>query len=106
MNTSESNTTSGTPWRIESDLTVYTVETLRPQMLEHLGQPGNVILDLGAVSACDCVGLQLLCATRKSAQTLGKALQTIQLSPAILKAAEDIGLNPAELPEITQAISL
>ena len=102
MNTTEPNTTSGTPWRIESDLTVYTVETLRPQMLEHLGHPGNIVLDLGAVNACDCVGLQLLCATRKSAQTLGKALQTIQISPAILKAAEDIGLNLTELPELTQ----
>lgn len=101
MNTTEANTTSSPPWRIESDLTVYTVETLKPQMLEHLSQSGNIVLDLGVVNACDCVGLQLLCATRKSAEAQGKVLQAIQLSPAILKAAEDIGLHITELPEPT-----
>lgn len=103
MNMTECNPASGTPWRIEGDLTVYTVETLRPQMLEHLGQPGTLILDLGAVNACDCIGLQLLCAVRKSAHTLGKMVQATRFSPAILKSAEDIGLMATELPELMQA---
>lgn len=82
-------------YRIEGPLTVYTVEAQRTQLLEQLAAPG-LVLNLEAVDACDCAGLQLLCATVKSARERGLRLEVTSLPPAVVAAAEGIGLDLAE----------
>ena len=90
------------PARIEGPLTVCTAETLRPRLLEGITTPTGMRLDLSAVDACDCAGLQLLVATRKSALAAGRSLQFTNLSAAILNAAQDIGLDVAEFAGLSQ----
>lgn len=82
-------------YRIEGPLTVYTVEAQRTQLLEQLAAPG-LVLNLEAVDACDCAGLQLLCATVKSARERGLRLEVTSLSPAVATAAQGLGLDLAE----------
>lgn len=92
MTEMQSNCEAGA-WRLEGPLTIYTVEAIRAQMVERLPQPDGLTLDLGAVDSCDCAGLQLLCSAHKSAIGSGSRFQISQFSPAIVKAAEGIGLS-------------
>lgn len=86
-----------TTWRLEGALTIYTVETLRTQMIERLSKPGGLNLDLSAVDSCDCAGLQLLCSARKHPLAPGASFQVDNFSPAIVTAAEGIGLDLSPL---------
>jgi len=90
------------PARIEGPLTVCTAEALRPRLLEGITTPAGMRLDLSAVDACDCAGLQLLVATRKSALAAGRSLEFTRLSPVIRNAAQDIGLDMAEFAGSSQ----
>lgn len=90
--------------RIEGGLTVYTVQELRGQMLERLAAASRLDIDLGAVDACDCAGLQLLCAARKSAFGQGKAFEVVNASQAVRDAAEAIGLSASEYSKPLQRV--
>ena len=90
------NLDAGVPLNVGSALTVYTVEELRQLLSTKMADSPGLILDLGEVSDCDCAGLQLLCAARKSARMLSKYFQVINCSPAILAGAEAIGLKQEE----------
>ncbi|PAW79524.1 MAG: hypothetical protein B9S32_03025 [Verrucomicrobia bacterium Tous-C9LFEB] len=91
-----SNTECAT-WKLEGALTLYTVETLRPQMMDRLSQRDGLEWDLGKVDACDCAGLQLLCSARKSAMASEISLQIVNPSPAIKTAADGLGLDLSEI---------
>ena len=88
---------AGGQLRLEGALNLYTAEAVRARLVEQVMQPDGLILDLGAVEACDCAGIQLLCAARKSASAAGRPFQLRNVSPSILAAADGIGLDRAEL---------
>lgn len=92
---SASSSTSGV-WRVEGPLTVYTVADARDILLEQLRMARELELNLAAVVACDCAGLQMLCAAHKSARQAGKVLRVVNCSPAVASAALEIGLAPEE----------
>ncbi len=91
------STTECATWRLEGALTLYTVETLRPQMMDRLSHRDGFEWDLARVDSCDCAGLQLLCSARKSAVAAEISLKIINPSPAIVTAAEGLGLDLAEI---------
>ncbi len=97
MNPTTLPTQTSAPWTVDTDLTVYTVVDLRNQLLERFTLADDVTLDLEHVQACDCAGLLLLCAARKTSETLGKPLQILRCSAAVTAAADSIGLNLSEL---------
>jgi anti-anti-sigma factor len=89
------------PWTFKS-LDLYSVTDLRTPLLERLAGAGETIVDLSQVESCDCAGLQLLCAARKSARIAGKTLHIINLSSAIRTSMDSIGLDSRELTDNTQ----
>lgn len=84
-------------WKLEGALTLYTFENLRPQMLDRLSRRTGQAWDLAQVDSCDCAGLQLLCSARKSATTSEISLQIVNPSPAVVSAAEGLGLDLREI---------
>lgn len=74
-----------------------TVEAVRGQLLERLKGRQGVVLDLSGVTACDCAGLQLLCAARHSARARGQPFALGKLPPVLLAATAALGLDPTEL---------
>ncbi|MDX2110203.1 MAG: STAS domain-containing protein [Verrucomicrobiota bacterium] len=92
-------TTTTASWSIETPLTIYTAGILQPLMLDRIAGPDGLVMDLHGVESCDAAGLQLLCAARKSALIAGRHFQITALSPALVAAMEDIGLDPVELAE-------
>lgn len=95
METPHTPTSPAEAWSLDGPLTVYTVADVRSQWIERLTLSGGLLLDLSRVTACDCAGLQLLCAAHKQAQQQGKPFRVHACSPAIQNAADSIGLDPA-----------
>jgi phospholipid transport system transporter-binding protein len=89
---------------VSGPMTVYTVETLRDQFLERLNAGEKLTVDLAGVDACDCAGLQLLCAAHKSVNQSGKGMSLLQVSQAILDAARDAGLDVGEFLDTTKSL--
>ena len=86
------NTTDTTCVRIDADLTIPHAATLAALLREGLEQ-GCSALDLSAVGECDSAGIQLLCATRRSARQRGDELTLQQPSAAVLDALRRYGLD-------------
>lgn len=89
---------------ITGAITVYTVESLRDQLLERLNTDCELTVDLSGVDACDCAGLQLLCAARKSAEQTGKPLHFNPVPESILNAARDAGLETKEFLDMPKPL--
>ena len=84
-------------WKLEGALTLYTFENLHPQMVDRLSRRTGQEWDLAQVDSCDCAGLQLLCSARKSATASEISLRIVNPSPAIVSAAEGLGLDLSEI---------
>lgn len=74
-------------------LTVYTVDDYASQWKAHLDCSPALVLDLGAVASCDSLGIQLICAARKSAEAAGKSLVVGNASEAVRRAAAAVACD-------------
>lgn len=68
---------------LEGELTIYNAADTKLRLAEVLGRPGNLAVDLSAVTEVDSAGLQLLILARREATRLGKALHCLGISPAV-----------------------
>ena len=73
---------------IAGEMSIYTAAELKAQLLPHLGQPGEVELDLADVSELDGAGLQLLILAKREAARVGATLRLSRHSPAVLEVFE------------------
>lgn len=68
---------------IEHDLTIYTADETKKQMVEMIGKSVNIDLDLSAVGEIDTSGLQLLvmlkneCIARQGSLKMSKSSQPV-----------------------------
>lgn len=73
MNPTQSPSLSPAPLALsEGDLVVGGVEACRVRLVAHLAETGGCLIDLGALTAFDAFGLQLLLAARQSAANAGR----------------------------------
>ncbi|MGZ5052973.1 MAG: STAS domain-containing protein, partial [Methylobacter sp.] len=70
---------------IEGELSIYTVQDLKDQLLAELTTADELELDLAGVGEFDGAGLQLLVAVKREAAAAGKALRIGGHSPAVVE---------------------
>lgn len=73
---------------VEGEMTIYSAQELKDQLLAPLEQCTQAELNLGAVTEIDSAGLQLLALVRTEAQTQGKTLRIADPSPCVLDILE------------------
>jgi phospholipid transport system transporter-binding protein len=95
---------AGQTLALSGAITVYTVESHRDHLLEHWHTRADITVDLSGVDACDCAGLQLLCAARKSAVLSGRNLRFTRTPGFILDTAREAGIEPSEFSVTPQTI--
>lgn len=86
----------GRALKAAGSLDIYSADAFREALLQGLQQAAPLTLDLGAVTSCDAVALQLLCAARKSAEAAGKPLILDDLSPAVAETAAALGFSSSD----------
>ncbi|WP_085316620.1 STAS domain-containing protein [Derxia lacustris] len=65
---------NGARLAIDGEMTIYTVDALKAQLLAAMPADGHLTLDLAAVGMADSAGLQLLLAAGREAEARGGAL--------------------------------
>jgi len=84
---------------IDGEFGIYRVAELKPQILAHVIDIDEPVLDLGNVTEIDAAGLQLLLFARREANTLGKTLCISSASPAVQEVLHVAGLSTDALQE-------
>lgn len=72
-------------------LTIFTAEAWCRKCHEAIRPGARFIVPLARVTACDTLGIQLLCALERSAAGAGSRVAFDRPSEAVLRAAEAIG---------------
>lgn len=80
--------------RFAGDLDIYGAGTALHALCDHLAARPAMELDLGAVTACDAAGLQLLLAAWRSAYATGKPFAVAVNAPVVEQCARKLGLGP------------
>lgn len=78
---------------LEGEITIREVSGLKEALLKHLAKEKNIEINLERVSKIDTAGLQLLCATNKTAVQKGKPLSLKKCSAAFKEVANLVGLT-------------
>lgn len=81
------------PLRIEGEMTIYQAAELKQTLATALQQSETLEIDLSAIGEIDTAGVQLLIATKKSAQAAGKELRLVAHSDAVVEAFELLDLG-------------
>ena len=79
--------------RLEGEITIRGVSGLKEALLKHLAKEKNIEINLERVTKIDTAGLQLLCATNKTAVRKGKPLSLKKCSVAFKEAVNLAGLS-------------
>ncbi len=74
------------------DVTIETVHTLQPELVEALARGGPLAIDAAAVDRCDTAGLQLLLAAHVTGRARGVDIQITRATPALTAVADSLGL--------------
>ena len=80
--------TATTHVEIKGEMSVFTALAVRQQLLDAFEQPGDVEVDLGAVSEVDSAGIQLLIAAKREAALHARALRFTGHSRAVFDLLE------------------
>ena len=76
-------------------LTIYSVAEFAAACRAQLARSSVLEIDLGGVTACDTLGVQLLLSARRTALARGKVVRFVAVSPAVAKAAAAVGCTGA-----------
>lgn len=93
MNQSANRDENGVPLPMVGALTVQTAESWRTRLLEQLDAQRGLTLDLAGVAACDTIGVQLLCAARKSAIEAAQPFALLNPPEVFSVACRRLGLS-------------
>jgi len=69
---------------IPGELTIFTAQALKAQILAAMGAGGDLELDLAMVGEMDSAGVQLLVAAKREAAARGQTLAFTNHSPAVV----------------------
>lgn len=83
-----SDETATTHIEIKGEMSIFTALTVRQQLLDALEQPGDVEVDLSAVSEVDSAGIQLLIAAKREAVLRERTLRFSGHSRAVFDLLE------------------
>ena len=96
--TSSTAPTSASPratFVCEGPLVIGTVADWQRRLSEYVTGTAPLQLDLGAVTALDAFGLQLLVAAQRSARSRGQALHFTKFPEGFAEACDAVGVSPA-----------
>lgn len=79
--------------KIDGALSIYEATELRVELLGCLETNSGLELDLGGVTGCDTTGIQLLYATRKTAEAAQKTFYITNVPQPVLDALNNAGLR-------------
>jgi anti-anti-sigma factor len=85
------------PLKIAGTLDIYSADTLRDALYQHLQSRPALALDLSGADACDVTALQLICSARKSAEAAGRPFTVTDVSPAVAQTCAAFGLVSEQL---------
>ncbi|PTY02452.1 hypothetical protein DB347_23915 [Opitutaceae bacterium EW11] len=100
MSAAASHSSSGYPSSDRSgqpDLTIAHAATWRAILLEVVKSGGVPTLDLGAVEACDTIGVQLLRSAAVTARKAGTPLRIVRAAPCVIEACDKTGIRPSDI---------
>lgn len=97
MANDESNTL-----QLPTALDIYGSAEVRGLLIREIAARDEIALDLSQVESCDTAGVQVLLAARRTAQQSGKLLHITQISDAVIRTGESLGLSIAELKGSSQ----
>jgi anti-anti-sigma regulatory factor len=83
--------------RISGALCIWEAAAVWGQLGPLLAEPLPLTIDLTAVEECDAAGIQILCQIRHIAETTATRPQFVGISPAVLQAMQQAGMDPATL---------
>jgi anti-anti-sigma regulatory factor len=89
--------TSSQPVTLPEQLGLAQVDELHAHLIELLETTNEIVFDAGAVDGLDAAGVQLLCAAARASQQAGGSVSWRAVSPALVRAAEQLGLSEALL---------
>jgi anti-sigma B factor antagonist len=93
MNITQKNTKSGTSLSVEGELTIYSVNQAKQEMLhDYSNFSGQVALDLHKVSELDTAGVQLLLFLEKFLQGLDKKLYLVKSNSHVDEILDVLGI--------------
>lgn len=81
-------------FRIEGPLTIAMAANWRRRLVAATAR-GMLVIDAGAVTSCDTIGVQLLVSARRTAEAGGVPFRVAASSPAIDRACAAIGVRLA-----------
>lgn len=79
-------------------LTIYTVESVGSACARALEGSAEVTVDLGQVTTCDSLGVQVLLAARRAAEVRRVRLSFVNVPPAVFDAATAIACESVFQP--------
>ncbi|WP_168210887.1 STAS domain-containing protein [Persicimonas caeni] len=89
--------TSSQPVTLPEQLGLAQVDELHAHLVDLLETTHEIVFDAGAVDRLDAAGVQLLCAAARATQQAGGSVSWRAVSPALVRAAEQLGLSEALL---------
>lgn len=88
---------------VEGELTIHTAGDRRTELLALLERGDHVAVDLSGVTELDTAGLQLLLLVRREAAHLGRTVDLVGASPAVVDTLSIVHLDPALRPLVAAA---
>lgn len=87
------NATAAAPFRLEGEMNIYHVNTLKDRLLDALDGPSPLEMDLSGITELDTAGLQLLILAKREAARRDKTLRFTAHSPAVLEVVDLCNLS-------------
>ncbi|MFC1602264.1 lipid asymmetry maintenance protein MlaB [Pseudomonadota bacterium] len=78
---------------IEGDMTIYTAQELKDELIKYLGKPWNLHIDLTDITELDTSGAQLLLLARHETDHMEKAFEVTQPSGAAAEALATLNIS-------------
>lgn len=80
------------PFQVNGSLDIYSAETLRAVLEQHIQSHSSIEIDLANAEGFDVAGLQLLYSARKSAESSGKPFALAGVPDALRSLEAALGL--------------
>lgn len=79
-------------WRLQGDMTIYTVQSLQEAVKKLEAEPQQMTVDLAEVTAIDTTGIQMLIRLKRHLSSRGGTLRLVKHSDSVAQVFDLLGL--------------